>query len=58
LSAFSASSRYYDQFYTDKDYAGEELLAATGTSLVTSLAWITDRAPGPHTWSACFVERE
>ena len=33
----------------------EELLAANGMALVTSFEWMTDRAPGPHSWSACFV---
>ena len=35
----------------------ELLLAANGMSLVTSHEWMTDRAPGPHSWSACFVAR-
>lgn len=35
----------------------ELLLAANGMSLVTSHEWMTDLAPGPHSWSACFVAR-
>jgi len=35
----------------------ELLLAANGMSLVTSHEWLTDLAPGPHSWSACFVAR-
>ena len=35
----------------------ELLLTASGMSLVTSHEWMTDRAPGPHSWSACFVAR-
>lgn len=35
----------------------ELLLAANGMSLVTAHEWLTDRAPGPHSWSACFVAR-
>lgn len=35
----------------------ELLLAANGMSLVTSHEWMTDRAPNPHSWSACFVAR-
>lgn len=35
----------------------ELLLAANGMSLVTSHEWMTERPPGPHSWSACFVAR-
>lgn len=35
----------------------EVLLAANGMKLVAAYEWMTDRAPGPHSWSACFVAR-
>jgi SAM-dependent methyltransferase len=35
----------------------ELLLAANGMSLVTAHEWMTDKAPGPHSWAACFVAR-
>lgn len=33
------------------------LLAANGMSLVASLEWMKDSAPGLNSWSACFVAR-
>ena len=35
----------------------ELLLTANDMSLVTAHEWMTDRAPGPHSWAACFVAR-
>ncbi|HYN80923.1 MAG TPA: class I SAM-dependent methyltransferase [Gemmatimonadaceae bacterium] len=31
------------------------MLEATGMALIESREWMTDRAPGFHSWSACFV---
>src|SRR5687768_8139230 len=33
------------------------MLEGAGMALVESREWMTDRAPGFHTWSACFVGR-
>ena len=33
------------------------LLHAAGMTLVESREWMTDRAPGLHSWAACFVAR-
>ncbi len=35
----------------------ELLLAANGMALESSLEWMTESAPGPHSWSACFLAR-
>lgn len=35
----------------------ELLLTANGMALVSSLEWMTEREPGPHSWSACFAAR-